>query len=176
MRAYLFQLDERGAIVGNLLIELLPHELTHLVLQEYFGERPIPRALNEGLAMYMEAGNRGDKYGGPAYEAVLRGKPFPLSELYAAFRYPKNPTMVWLFYSQSASATRFLVDRPGPESTAKMLAEVKHGRPMEDALRQATGQRGDVLGGIERAWRRNILKHPPKKPRQMKRPADLNKK
>ncbi len=57
-RIYLFQLDERGAFVANLLTELLPHELTHLVLQEYFGERPIPRALNEGLAMYMEGGNR----------------------------------------------------------------------------------------------------------------------
>ncbi len=107
---------------------------------------------------------------------MRRGKPFPLSELYAAFRYPKDPKMVWLFYSESASATRFLVDRLGPDAAAKMLAEVKHGRPMEDALRRATGRGGDVLGEIEQAWRRDILKRPPKKPRQMKRPADLNKK
>ena len=145
-RVYLVQLDQKGQFASDLLPEVLPHELTHLVLREYFGERPIPMALNEGLAMYMEAGNRADRYDWPAYQAAKGGKHFPLATLYAAYGYPKGRKRIWLFYSQSASATRFLVDSLGPAATAVMLEELKHGQTMQIALRKATGRRGRLLG------------------------------
>ena len=58
---------------------------------------------------------------------------------------------------------------------ARALEEIKHGHPMEQALRTATGRHDDVLGAIERLWKADIVKNPPNKPEEMTRPADLNK-
>jgi len=175
-RVYLFQLDQNKRYLRDLLSEILPHELTHLVLQEYFGERQIPRALNEGLAMYMEEGNRAHKYDWKAYEAAKRNRHFKLVDLYGAFGYPKDPNRIWLFYSQSASVTRFMVDRLEPAQMAAAIDELKHGRPMQHALQRATGRPDNVLGSIGKLWREDILKNPPPKPKKQVKPKDLKKK
>ena len=154
-RIVLIQIGMDGKFDGNLLTQVLPHELTHLVLHEYFGERQIPLALNEGLAMYMERGRAG-KYESGLAEAVKAGKYIPFRTLYASMAYPKEAGHVGVFYAESASATRFLVSELGRDGMGILLGELKRGQSMGAAARTARGERGDVLGALEMKWRRSM--------------------
>ena len=156
-RIVLIQIGMDGKFDANLLTQVLPHELTHLVLHEYFGERPIPLALNEGLAMYMERGRAG-KYESGLAEAVRAGKYIPFRTLYASMAYPKEAGHVGVFYAESASATRFLVSELKIDGMGILLGELKRGQSMDAAVRTATGGQGDVMGGIERKWRRGMVR------------------
>lgn len=155
-RIVLIQVGPDGKFDTSLLTQVLPHELTHLVLHEYFGERPIPLALNEGLAMYMERGSTA-KYESGLAEAVRAGKYIPFRTLYASMAYPKETGHVGVFYAESASATRFLVSELGRDGMGILLGELKRGQSMGAAVRTARGEQGDVMTALERKWRRLVV-------------------
>lgn len=163
-RVNMFQLDKKGQYRKDLIPNVLPHELTHLVLEEYFGERRMPLALNEGLAMYMER-TRETKHDADLARIVKEGKHIPLTKLFDFRSYPRQ---VGLFYLQSVSFVRFFVGIHGRDGITTLLEELKHGRSMNHAMGAATGRRGNVLAAIEGEWRKAVLaeaaKAPQKKP------------
>lgn len=118
--------------------KLLPHELTHLVLGERFGERPLPLWLNEGVAQYMEAGRRAecDKLIAD-YLNDKHGSPIPLRTLVTLPGYPENRGAIALFYAQSASFTGWLADTLGPEKFAAFLEDIRKGTGAEQAIQSA---------------------------------------
>jgi len=63
---------------------------------------------------------------------------------------PGDPSAVNLFYGQSWSLVKYLNDTYGPEEFAKLFAEIKSGKTIDDALKAAYGFDQD---GLDNEWR-----------------------
>lgn len=147
----LFACDAKGKFIPDLLTKTLPHELTHAVIHELFGERAfgsLPRAINEGLAMYSEEGTQ-VLYERELSDAVNRGIYYKLNDLFHMTNYPPN---VALFYAQAASATRYIIEHLKAEQFQKFLDELKRGQTVNSALQTALGLTDDPLVAVEKNW------------------------
>ncbi len=151
-RVELFALDKNNKYQPGLLTKTLPHEMTHVVLHEYFGERTfrgLPRALNEGLAMYVEEGTA-VRYEKQLARAVKKGRYYKLGELFKMQRYPPK---VGLFYAEAASATRYLIEKGmTAEQFQTFLAEIKKGSDVNSALQTTLSRAGDLLSAMQEHW------------------------
>ena len=125
----------------------LIHELSHLMLDEAIDSprARIPAWLNEGLAMYFERG--GQYREADVRRAMYRGDLFRLRHMGSM---PGRPDDVRLFYSQSASVVRFLIDRYGEARMQGLLSEIGRGRSINAALTTAYGFGVDEL---DNSWR-----------------------
>ncbi len=147
----LFACDPKGKFIPDLLTKTLPHELTHAVIHELFGERAfgsLPRAVNEGLAMYSEEGTQ-VLYERELSDAVKRGVYYKLNDLYRMTNYPPN---VALFYAQAASATRYIIENLKADQFQTFLNELKRGQTVNSALQTARGLTEDPLVAVEKNW------------------------
>jgi hypothetical protein len=132
--------------LDSVLTGVLPHELTHCVLADHFGN-PLPRWADEGAACLEESEAERARY-----EQLLlknlseKGRVLPLSRLLPMRNYP---TDLVAFYSQSASLTRFLVERKGRRT---FLAFVRQGTKegWETAATCCYGFRN--VAELEKAW------------------------
>ena len=130
--------------------DVIRHELAHVVTR-VAGEGPfgdVPAWLNEGLSVYAQ------RSPGP-YEqavdlAVRRNRPLSLRSISSA---PGDPALVNLFYGQSGSVVKYLIDTHGEGKLAQLLATFKQGARTDDAFRQVYGQ---DLTGIENGWRQSV--------------------
>ncbi len=148
----LYALDQNGKYDPKLLSKVLPHEMTHAVIHESFGQRAfstLPRAVNEGLAMYSEEGTE-VLYERELCDAVKRGvKVYKLGELYTMANYPPN---VALFYAEAASATRYLIEHLKASEFETFINELKKGQSVNSALQTAKMNTGDLLDAVEANW------------------------
>ena len=146
-----FAFDRYGVLtVAGLNRDSLIHELTHLMFAERLDSpRAKPPAwLNEGMAMYFEPG--GGYRESDVQRAMRRGDLIPLRHMRTV---PGRPDEVRLFYSQSASVVRFLMDEFGSERMDTLLTELNEGRKIEDALNAVYGVGVDEL---DAGWRRHL--------------------
>jgi hypothetical protein len=151
-RIDLFALDPKGKFIEGTLTKTLPHEMTHVVLHEYFGERTfatLPRAVNEGLAMYSEEGTS-VLYEKQLADAVKKDHYFKFNELFTMMQYP--PANIGLFYAESASATRYLVEHLKASEFQNFLEEIRKGSTVNSALQTALARTGDLLGPMQTNW------------------------
>ena len=137
-------------VVAGLNRDSLIHELTHLMFDERLDSpRAQPPAwLNEGIAMYFEPD--GGYRESDVQRAFRRGSLIPLRHMRSV---PGRPNDVRLFYSQSASVVRFMMDEFGPERMDTLLTEINEGRKINEALIVAYGVGVDEL---DRGWRRHL--------------------
>lgn len=137
-------------VVAGLNRDSLIHELTHLMFDERLDSpRAKPPAwLNEGIAMYFEPG--GGYRESDVQRAFRSGNLIPLRHMRSV---PGRPDDVRLFYSQSASVVRFMMDEFGPERMDTLLTEINEGRKINEALIVAYGVGVDEL---DRGWRRYL--------------------
>lgn len=133
--------------------KLLPHELTHLILAERFGERTIPLWLNEGIAQYMETDRRAE------CDRLLlehfndrKGTPIPLRTLVSLPGYPDDRGAIALFYAQSASFTGWLADLLGPAKFAAFIDDLRNGTEPEPALQVALKAGKDWEAPVQAQW------------------------
>lgn len=105
----------------NLVKAVLPHEVTHVVLADIFPQRQIPRWADEGVAVLAEPNSEQAIRAADLEEPLKAGKLFRLSDL-MSMDYP-DPKHSSLYYAQSVSLTRFLVDAGTP---SQFIAFVKH--------------------------------------------------
>jgi len=93
----------------NLLSEVLPHELTHLLFKEITAglrtDAAIPLWLNEGMAFYEEKGRR---YETLVKQALEGGQIISIADIVSYNNYPEDLNKRTLFYAQSASLVDFL--------------------------------------------------------------------
>ncbi len=96
----------------NLQAAILPHEITHVILADLFPTRQIPRWADEGMAVLAEPSSeqraRASDLGGP----LAANRLFKINDL-MVMDYPDGKHWA-LYYAQSVSLTRFLVDLEGP--------------------------------------------------------------
>ncbi len=117
---------------------VIPHELTHLVIDTAAGNpyHFLPRWLNEGLAVYENQGyDASDR--GLVSDAVSSGTLIPLDGLVGQF--PTSADGFFLAYAESASAMDFLIRTYGSDALVALVRSYKDGRTDDEAFRKGLG-------------------------------------
>ena len=152
----LTQLDAEGRFDTVMLDRVLPHEMSHLVLKEHFGDAACPVFLNEGLAMLAES--LPDPQRVILAGAALAGdSAIPLSDLLARDR--RNDGKQGLFYAESYSLVSFLHGKMTPNQFRSFLTNVKAGCTVTDAIQRAlcTPLDKDFPAKLAIAWQRHAI-------------------
>lgn len=154
----LYQLADRvrtgrssgGGIWKYGIESVLPHELTHAVVNEFFAGQRAPRWLHEAIAGRFEQTR--DHYGEAARLArkVVAGEFFRMRDLFEQKNYPER---IELFYEQSAAVVLYMFEA-GPEAMHTFLAELKAtGNDHDAAISAALGiEREGAVEEFERRW------------------------
>ena len=125
------------------------HELVHVVLGRAFGEREIPRWLNEGAAKLfaheLDAASHA-----ALVQAALGGALLDLEDI--THRWPRSPGRARLAYAQSSDFVAYLAEK-GDDVLPRLIAELSSGVDTDLALERSTGQR---LSQLEDDWRGQI--------------------
>ena len=126
-----------------LLADVVPHEVTHVVLADHF-KKPLPRWADEGIALASESEEERARHAGLFAEAANAGRLIQVKALLAAREYP---TDVGGFFAESYWLAKVLVDR---KARATLLAFVHDG--MKDGWEAAArAHYGATLDELERA-------------------------
>ena len=133
--------------------DILRHELSHIVLRSAV-KGPfsnLPAWLEEGVAVYGQSQPLADMKS--ALEAAIKSnRPLTIRSLSSA-SVGESDGNVSLFYGQSYSVVRFLIDEYGEEKFRDLLGAFREGNRTDDALMQVYGFDQD---GLENAWRRSV--------------------
>lgn len=131
------------------LTVVLDHELVHIVVGRAFAPHRPPTWLQEGLAqMHAEQHDLSAvrKLAGAAFSG-----PIPLDELEGAF--PQNPHAASLAYAESVDFLIWLEREHGPNAVPMLVASMRSGMPLTEAVRAATGQ---PLYIVDNEWRSRL--------------------
>jgi hypothetical protein len=132
--------------VGTIFV----HELAHLALGARFGGRPIPRWLNEGLAMY-EAGEWRPEQEWDLVWTVLANRVPPLDALTGAFE--KSEAEARTAYRLSSALIAHMIATYGREAFGAFVGRLAEGRSLEEAMIGALGV-SPLL--FEQRWRAHL--------------------
>ena len=133
---------------GRLSEGTASHELTHILVYRAGDSifRSVPAWLNEGLAEYGNV-QPGFSYDIALEFAIETGRLLPVTSMASL---PGESSDVIIFYGQSRSLVRLLVQRFGPEKMKQLMATLKKGRNIDAAL-------GEVYGlnraSLDNMWR-----------------------
>lgn len=143
------KIDVRGD-VSDYLTSALPHELCHVLLADRFAD--VPLWCDEGLALLLDPLDKQQLHERDLRSGDQRGELMPINELFGLQRYPAAER--WgLFYGQSASIVRCLLQRGTPQ---QLLAFAKAQRSLgtNKALREVYGLSG--VAELDRHWRSSL--------------------
>jgi len=133
-RIDLTQCDAKGRFDTIMLDRVLPHEMCHLVVQEFFGDVQCPLVLNEGLATLAESET--DNARVMLAGVALGGQgAAPLDDLFARQRYNMGDPAV--FYAKSFTFMEFIRSRMTHAQFREFLSHVKDGCAIGDAIQRA---------------------------------------
>ncbi|MGE5756143.1 MAG: peptidase MA family metallohydrolase [Planctomycetaceae bacterium] len=131
----------------NLLAAVLPHEITHVVLADLFPVQQVPRWADEGMAVLSEPNSEQRLRAADLEEPLSSGTLFKLEDL-MAMDYPDG--RYWgLYYAQSVSLTRFLVEQGTPAQFVQFVQGAQRRGP-EAELRRV--YQIDGLADLQDRW------------------------
>jgi len=150
-RIDLTQRDVDGRFDTIMLDRVLPHEMCHLVVQEFFGDVRCPLVLDEGLAMLAESETDNAR-------VLLAGlvlaadRNVSLGDLFVRQRHTVGDPAV--FYAKSFTFIEFIRNRMTPEQFRAFISYVKGGCSLGDAIQRAIGapDREEFVPALARAW------------------------
>ncbi len=116
--------------------ELVAHEYSHIVLHHRTAFQPVPRWLDEGMAMYVSA-EWGWENNVSVSWAVVMGTIIPLTEIESLNRFESSKAQA--AYAQSFLTFKYFIDTYGESSLRIFLQELSRGRDFDDALLRAIG-------------------------------------
>ena len=130
------------------------HEMTHLLIDEALDSplARVPAWLNEGLAMYFESGSRGRE--AIVSQALRSDGLLPLGSM---DNIPGRPRDITVFYAQSWSVVKHMVDAHGQERMAALFSAIKEGKRVEEAVPEAYGM---SLEELEEDWKSRLARQP----------------
>ena len=104
---------------ARLLKSVLPHEITHLIVNSNLAEiAALPRCLHEGFAVMMEPTFR-QEYFMNFLRARVKSRDFiPLQDLLASRDYPRDPEF---FYAEGFALLNFLVQDKGLKQAVSLI-------------------------------------------------------
>lgn len=141
---------------------VLSHEMTHLIWYEYMAGRLAPdqRWINEGLAVYEEFKAASPLGGGGMFSSLLptlRSQPMPMDQLERLVPASEQAYEVSLWYAQSESMVRFMIERGGRIGFGQFLAALRDGRGFDGAIDAGFPGQWRTLSDFESDWRRSLL-------------------
>jgi hypothetical protein len=145
------RIDLRTDVV-DFRTEVLPHELTHVLIADHFRDGPPPLWYDEGLALLADSEDKQTLHFRDLRNGINQGKTFALASLLAAQQYPSQDR-VGVFYGQCASLARYLCAKGEPQKIhefARRSQEV--GANL--ALQETYGISG--VARLEPMWRKSI--------------------
>lgn len=126
---------------------VLDHELIHVLLGRAFGDQPVPRWLQEGLAQVWAR-----QYTAQTTQALAQGllgrDLVPLGDL--AYGFPADPVRARLAYAQSADFVAWLQNEHGPQTIPVVVEQLRRGASFGAAMVEATGL---SVAELDRRWR-----------------------
>jgi hypothetical protein len=129
---------------------VLDHELVHVLLGRAFGERRVPRWLQEGTAQLM-AGEYSAETTATLAGGVFGDSLINLTTLSRGF--PKGALRANLAYAQSADLMAYIQNTYGDKALKVLVRELAGGADFSAAIRVATGSSVDEL---DKAWRSRL--------------------
>ncbi len=118
------------------LAELLAHEYSHLALAYRTRSRPVPRWLDEGMAMMVSMQwSWGDNL--TMNLAAVLGNFIPLAEIDRVNRFGQQ--RAHLAYAQSYMAVQYIYEQYGVEGMTILLDSIAVSVPLDSGLMAATG-------------------------------------
>lgn len=137
----------------NFLDEILPHEISHLMLWDYLRTpRAVPVWFEEGVAQLQEEGKR-DQVQEALRPVVQQGSYIPLSFLQGmTITGEADHVKVSLFYAQSLSIVVFLIQKYGLDAFHRLCRELRDGMSFELALAHAYPSMIESLDALEKRW------------------------
>jgi hypothetical protein len=132
------------------LTSALPHELTHVVLKDRFASEVLPRWADEGMAILADSIAKQERHFKDLRLAVTNRTTFHAAELFMMEDYP-SPSRFGAFYGQSASLTKFLVARKGPEQFVQFIDRARE-KGYDTALQECYEIAS--VGELDRQWQR----------------------
>ncbi len=131
--------------LDTILSNVLPHEMTHVVLATYF-RKPVPRWADEAAAMLSESKPRCDCYRNAFCTQPAPRRMYGVQNLFQMREYPGEPK---LFYDQSYSIANYLVCRKDRATFVTFVRSgVEHG--WSKAAKDCYGF--NSITGLESAW------------------------
>jgi hypothetical protein len=98
----------------SLMEAVLPHETTHIVLAGQFGNKHVPRWVDEGVAVLTEPNEKVDQHRKNLVRSLQSRELIPLRELMQLDQYPKAQ-QISTFYAQSVALVEYLTKQKGPQ-------------------------------------------------------------
>jgi hypothetical protein len=117
------QIDVRCDHPG-MLKSVLPHETTHVVLAGQFGNKPVPRWADEGMAVLTEPRDKLALHKKNLARSRQDGQLFAVRDLMELSDYPK-PRLIGAFYAQSVSLVDYLTRQRGAVIFSQFLREAQ---------------------------------------------------
>jgi tetratricopeptide (TPR) repeat protein len=118
--------------------KVLKHEFVHiLTLQET--NFNIPHWYTEALAVLSEESPRPEVWNRLLVERVPKGEVMNLDNLNYGFTRPKTPLDWQMAYCQSRLYAEYMIDKFGPESTARLLAAYRDNLSTDQAIPRVFG-------------------------------------
>jgi hypothetical protein len=133
-------------------LDITRHEIAHIVTGAATeGPFDIPRWLNEGISVYAQSKPLAS-HASALESAINSDKALSVRELNSPSSGSTAATS-GLFYGESGSIVKFLVESEGADKFALLLSTVKDGSTFDKALQEVYGF--DSLG-MENAWRGSV--------------------
>jgi hypothetical protein len=146
----------------ELLEEVLPHEVAHLLLWDHlgFGNRNAPLWFEEGVAQLEEPATRAKVQG--AMKGVVEAKqhiPFLALEQ-AKPEDLQGRLNLSLFYAESLSVVVFLIEKYGQDAFYRLSKELRDGKDFNTAFARAYNGIFESFAAAEDRWKAYILEQP----------------
>ncbi|HNT54941.1 MAG TPA: peptidase MA family metallohydrolase [Anaerolineaceae bacterium] len=143
------------------LVEVVPHELAHLVTNHVIFNcqgGDMPTWLSEGLSVYAE-GPTSSTDSTRVLDALADDSLDTLESLANGFA--SNAQRAGLAYAQSGMVVHFMIQEYGSEKLGQLFAAIRDGQKIDAALTAAYGV--DTYG-LDRAWRASLGFSLPERP------------
>ncbi len=146
----------------ELLDEVLPHEIAHLILWDHLGfnNHNAPLWFEEGVAQLEEPQTRA-KVSSAIKGVVEAGHHIPFFTLQAAQSADlKERLNVSLFYAESLSVVVFLIEKYGQEAFYRLSKELRDGHNFEESFARAYAGIFDSFASAEGRWKAYLSEQP----------------
>lgn len=138
---------------SSILSDVLPHEITHVVLASHFG-KAIPRWADEGAATTMETSQAQAVYERELIRSLTTGRGIAFNKMFAMTEYPHDYAAL---YAQGASLSRFLIERGGKRHFVNYL-DTGMNSSWTNAVRRHYGM--NDLSELQETWLRWVRNRP----------------
>jgi hypothetical protein len=157
-----------GVAVGNAIYTymsprleaVLSHEVTHLIWFEYMGHLNADyRWVNEGLAVLQENKALGSRGRGDLFSALrgsLRAQTIPMDQMIHLVPATERAYEVSLWYAQSESMVRFMLERGGRIGFSQFLAALRYDKSLDQSVAEGFPGAWRTLADLESDWKRSL--------------------